>query len=336
LNQLQQISDFGEYLRSLVLNPKTDDNAEFLHTEIAKARYYNHWFTDVFVTKRLLSIADFITGKSFQEFFQKVESVSEKSKFIGISSEEHIPLEEFSSLVTILISGNSFQYKTSDKSDKVLPFIFGLLANQIPEFQTKIKFSPEPLRKVDALFFSQREKGNETKIQYLKIKESLLDFRPQSVALLSGEETNEEILLLGNDIFNYFGQGAGNVRKIYIPQGYDVRRFFENIENHYPVMEHSPYANNYQYHQSVYLMNRITHLDNGFLLLKEDSGLRAPTGAMYYTYYENYQSLHADLNNNLSVSNIYVSSPKVSKDKAFGDSINQLLLPSNQLIDLLR
>jgi hypothetical protein len=336
LNQLSKISEFGSYLQALVLKQTNNAEGELLFTEIQKARHYNHWFTDDFVIKRLISIAGFLSGEEISENFNLWTQLTVIPKCIGVSSEEHIPLEEFPALLAILVSGNSFQYKTTDKSDKILPLVFEMLVKQIPEFENKAKFSHELLKNVDSLYFSQRYKGNGTTNQYLKIKKSLLDNRPQSIAILEENTSNEEIALLGNDIFNFYGQGAGNVRKIYIPQGFDLRRIFENIEINYSVMEHSPYANNYQYHQSVYLMNRITHLDNGFLLFKEDSELRAPTGVMYYHYYENYHSLYKELSVNENVSNIYIHLPKSKKDRAFGDSINQLLLPSPELIAFLK
>jgi len=336
LNQLKKISDFGKYLHSLVLKEINNEDTELLHTEINRARHYNHWHSEFFATQRLLTISQFLSANTFIEFFKPFENLSNKPHFIGISSDENIPLEEFSVLLTILISGNSFQYKTSDKSDKLVSLVFEMLSKHIPKYKERIKFSDATLRNVDALYFTQREKGNVVVEKYLKIKKSVLEFRSQSVSILKGDESNDEIALMGNDIFNYFGQGTGNIRKIYVPEGFDITRIYENIEQFNTVMEHSPYANNYQYHQSVYLMNRIKHLDNGFILFKEDPELRAPTGVMYYQFYENYKSLHSDLTNNSMVSNIYVKSPKGYKDKVFGESIKQLLLPSFQLINILK
>jgi hypothetical protein len=49
--------------------------------------------------------------------------------------------------------------------------------------------------------------------------------------------------------------------------------------------------NNYQYYRSVYLLNRIPHSDNGFLLLKEDENYNSPVGVVYYQYYSSLDQL---------------------------------------------
>jgi len=53
--------------------------------------------------------------------------------------------------------------------------------------------------------------------------------------------------------------------------------------------------NNYQYFRSVYLLNKIHHLDNGFLLLKEDETYHSPTGILYYEFYQSLDSLISKL-----------------------------------------
>ena len=44
-------------------------------------------------------------------------------------------------------------------------------------------------------------------------------------------------------------------------------------------------------------MNKIKHLDNGFVLLKEDSSMASPIAVLYYQNYKNIE----DVNNYLSV-----------------------------------
>jgi len=109
-----------------------------------------------------------------------------------------------------------------------------------------------------------------------------------SVAILSGSETPTEIENLGYDIFDYFGLGCRNVSKIYVPKGYEMKNFFEPLEKYQPIINHFKYNNNYDYNKSIYLVNAVKHLDNGFLLVKEDTSFTSPLAVLFY---EEYNSL---------------------------------------------
>jgi hypothetical protein len=108
-----------------------------------------------------------------------------------------------------------------------------------------------------------------------------------SVAILSGNESDEELNALGRDIFDYFGLGCRNVSKVYLPEGYDMNRLFNALYPYHEIVNHHKYANNYDYNKAVWLLNAEKLLDNGFMLLKEDTSLASPTGSLYYEYYSN-------------------------------------------------
>ena len=45
-----------------------------------------------------------------------------------------------------------------------------------------------------------------------------------SIAIIDGTESDEEIRALGTDVFSYFGLGCRNVSKLYLPEDYDIAR----------------------------------------------------------------------------------------------------------------
>src|SRR5690606_3625055 len=93
-----------------------------------------------------------------------------------------------------------------------------------------------------------------------------------SVAVLNGNETEEELSLLANDIFQYFGLGCRNVSKLYVPEKYDFESLFKAMVHWHEITQSHKYSNNYNYNKAVYLMGSLPFLDNEFLLLKEDPG----------------------------------------------------------------
>ena len=81
--------------------------------------------------------------------------------------------------------------------------------------------------------------------------------------------------------------GCRSISKIFIPKNYEIRNFFEPLEQFNDIINHFKYNNNYDYNKSIYLVNQQKHYDNGFLLLKEDEGLASPLAVLYYETYEN-------------------------------------------------
>ena len=60
--------------------------------------------------------------------------------------------------------------------------------------------------------------------------------------------------------------------------------------------QHGKYANNYDYHKAVWLLNREDLIENGFVLVKEErDGLVSPIGTLYVERYEELQAVRAQL-----------------------------------------
>src|SRR5690606_23706833 len=70
---------------------------------------------------------------------------------------------------------------------------------------------------------------------------------------------------------------------------------FEASEYFSPIKTHYKYVNNYDYKKSIYLINGDMHLDNGFLLLKEDKRFASPLATVFYEEYEQISQLVAQL-----------------------------------------
>jgi hypothetical protein len=81
---------------------------------------------------------------------------------------------------------------------------------------------------------------------YFKRNHLLLESR-NSVVVLDGNETKEQLTALGEDIFWYFG--CRNVSKLFVPKGYSFDSFFEAIFVYQDVIHYEKYANNYDYNK---------------------------------------------------------------------------------------
>ncbi|MFZ0281613.1 MAG: hypothetical protein WAL29_08185, partial [Bacteroidales bacterium] len=106
-----------------------------------------------------------------------------------------------------------------------------------------------------------------------------------SISIIEGNETGEELKALGTDVFSYFGLGCRNVSKIYVPEGYDLTKVTSHWTNFSSIVNHNKYANNYDFNKAVSIVNKENFTDTGYLLLKENQALSSPVAVLYYEYY---------------------------------------------------
>ena len=121
---------------------------------------------------------------------------------------------------------------------------------------------------------------------YFKTSLSIIRKNRTSVAVLKGDETEEELQLLADDIFRYFGLGCRNVTKLLIPNDMKLDRLFESFVKYHDVINHNKYANNYDYNRAVYLLNQDLFWDNNFVMLREDEKLFSPLAVVNFSRYE--------------------------------------------------
>ena len=83
--------------------------------------------------------------------------------------------------------------------------------------------------------------------------------------------------------------------KLFVPEGYDFKNFFEAIYEYRDVIYYEKYANNYDYNKAVFLMSNFKLLDNEFLTIKEDKGYASPISSVFYEYYYDLDTLKQKL-----------------------------------------
>ena len=116
-----------------------------------------------------------------------------------------------------------------------------------------------------------------------------------SIAVLDDSVSEDELLKLSDDIFNYYGLGCRSVTKLYLPFNFDLDRLFNAFYKHKELINHNKYMNNYDYNRSIFLLQKITFLENGFLILKEDENLFSPVSVVHYEFYKDLNQLNSTL-----------------------------------------
>lgn len=266
------------------------------HPIFYKAYTQNPWFTIANTQLSVKAWADSMRESKLIEWL-KAYTINEKSlQTIAIIMAGNIPLVGFHDLLCVLITGNKALVKLSEDDTTLMKWAIDELILIEPAFASFIEISANRLPVgFDAVIATGSNNSNRYFEYYFREKRSLLRGNRNSVAILSGNETPEDLHKLGLDIFTYFGLGCRNVSKLYVPQEYDITQFLDGIESHNDIINHHKYANNYTYHKAILLMNLTPHLDNNFLLLKEDDRIASPLGMLYYERYTSLETLNETL-----------------------------------------
>ena len=287
---------------------------------IKLSQSHNGWYTPEQVYFSIQSWAEALTKENLNQWLSVYDVEQNKSKNIALILAGNIPLVGFHDFLSVLISGNTVLVKTSSNDQHLLPFLAKYIIAIEPEFKDKIKFIEGKLENFDAVIATGSNNTARYFEYYFKDKPSIIRKSRNSVAVLNGSETREQLEALGEDIFRYFGLGCRNVSKLFVPKDYSFVPFFEAIFAYQDVIHYEKYANNYDYNKAVFLMSNFKLLDNGFLTLKEDKSHASPISSVFYENYDNISDIKLRLQTEVDQIQCIVSANLIEGSIDFGQT----------------
>ncbi|AWH86054.1 acyl-CoA reductase [Flavobacterium album] len=295
--------ELGKFLSQFSLdgnhkNPEVLHNEDFYDnfiTLIELSRSHNGWYTEEQVYFSIKSWAEALTPENLDKWLENYNLENSGGKSVGLILAGNIPLVGFHDFLSVLITGHTALVKMSSNDQHLLPFLEKYLIAVEPKLKERIVFTEGKLENFDAVIATGSNNTARYFEYYFKDKPSIIRKNRNSVAVLTGNESKEELVGLGEDIFRYFGLGCRNVSKLFVPKGYDFKDFFEAIYEYRDVIFYEKYANNYDYNKAVFLMSNFKLLDNEFLTLKEDSSYASPISSVFYEYYDDINEVMARL-----------------------------------------
>lgn len=216
-------------------------------------------------------------------------------KKVAIIMAGNIPLVGFHDFMCVLLSGHSVLGKLSSNDTILLPFVSKYLIAIEPLLEEKIELTTSTLEDFDAVIATGSDNTALYFEHYFGKYPNIIRKNRNSVAIITGTETPEQMEALADDIFRYFGLGCRNVSKIYVPEDYKWDHFFNGMFAWKEVINNHKYINNYDYNKAVYLMSLVKLLDNEFMILKEDTGFSSPISVVFYETYTNLEALASTL-----------------------------------------
>ena len=297
--RIQAFVQLGIFINNHISKNHQDKHQKFhndLTTLVDIAYQYNGWFSPENIERALKGLTVMLHESDLTEFAKQVNEPT-NPKTVAVIMAGNIPAVGFHDMMCVLLSGHNILIKASSDDTALITFLAGMLIYFEPQFATRINFSDGKLTDFDAVIATGSNNTAKHFEYYFSKYPHIIRKNRNSIAVLDGNESKEQLIALGEDIFRYFGLGCRNVSKLFVPKGYSFDAFFEAIFEYQDVIHYEKYANNYDYNKAVFLMSNFKLLDNGFVTIKEDTSYSSPISSVFYEFYEDLDELQTQLKN---------------------------------------
>ncbi|WP_346237324.1 acyl-CoA reductase [Niabella insulamsoli] len=269
-----------------------------------KAYHENGWFLPAFIDQHANDIADtFLQKDKLQQWlsaYPAIQDAPASKKKVGIVMAGNIPLVGFHDFLCVFISGHQCLIKPSSKDETLIKHLVAQLISWEPALKEEIIFS-EMLKNCDAYIATGSNSSAGYFDYYFGKFPHIIRRNRTSVAVLTGKESQEDLTLLADDIFSYFGMGCRNVTKIYVPEDYDFLPLLDILKKYDYLAEHHKYKNNYDYNLALHLLNNKAYMSTPALLLVEEKNVFSPVSQLNYEVYKNEAGLANEFTENDSL-----------------------------------
>ena len=263
---------------------------------LSLAQAQNGWFTRESVTLAFQAHGHALSEKGVSKWSREyVFPTSSSGLTVGLILAGNLPLVGWHDIMCSVMAGHRVHVKLSS-DDAVLPrLVVAKWAELVPYVAEAVTFHEGLMPSLDAVVCTGGANASRYFEAYFGHLPHVFRGPRTSVAVLDGHESEEELAALGDDVFAHFGMGCRSVTKVWLPEGFDLDRCFAQWVRWGHLGQHGKYANNYDYHKAVWLLNKEDMIENGFLLVKKDTGLVSPIGTLFVDLYSNVEVVANEL-----------------------------------------
>ncbi len=278
------------------------DDVEWVAAQ-QKAFAENAWFIPEFVSHAVKAIAtNFLTEASLQQLADAYQLPQNNSspKKLGLVMAGNIPLVGFHDFLMVFMSGHYALVKPSSKDDALIRH----LIEKIYEWNTEARqciVLADRLNNCDAYIATGSNNTSRYFEYYFRNQPHIVRRNRTSVAVLSGNETADELAALADDVYLYFGLGCRNVTQIFVPDNYDFISLLKAFEKWSHSIDCGKYKNNYDYNLAIQMLNNKYYMTNGSIILVEEASPFSPISQLHYQFYSNEQDLKNKLGDESSL-----------------------------------
>lgn len=272
---------------------------EYIDNElIVSAIEQNEWFSEKSIRRAVRGVVDeFLDWQKLSNWLCEYGDLSQPARLTTmVVTAGNIPLVGFFDLFCSVLVGERTLLKPSSR-DRVLMSFVAKLMNE--ELNAKIDIVDSIDNSADVLLFMGSDAVADELMKTWSNKPHLIRSHRTSVALLSGEESSEQLEALVDDVFAYFGLGCRNVTNIFIPRGYDLNRLID-VFNRYEI-DSPEYQRIVKRHVARLSVCEAEFCAGNFFVMNEGFSSELPMGELRWIEYDRVDELECFINDNESV-----------------------------------
>lgn len=287
----KRIKAFAELGNAL----KTSD---IIKSAAAECVIKNPWFITKNVEYSINALADNLTEDNLRKWTEKYNITTASPRTIAVIMAGNIPLVGFHDFLCVLMSGHRILCKLSSNDNVLLPAIAKVLTSIDKEFDSLITFVEGKINNFDAVIATGSNNTSRYFDYYFGKYPHIIRHNRNSIGILSGNESAQELEALCDDIFLHFGLGCRSVNKLYIPRNYNFDNLIATAKKYEYLFDHHIYKSNLDYHKALLLLNNVPFVDGVFWMLKEDTSMYSPVSIINFEYYDDINEVKTFIKNN--------------------------------------
>lgn len=326
---IQAFDELGCFLRE-----ELSADSEWLKTLCHQAYINNGWFEEREV-KTALDYWSHVLNQNTIETWVTDYAYTKSSKKVGLILAGNIPMVGFHDILATILSGHHALIKLSSSDNVIIPTLIDKLKEYCPGISEHLTLA-DRLKGHEAAIATGSNNSTRYFKSYFEHLPNVIRGNKTGIAILTGEETGEDLNGLMRDYFTYFGLGCRNVTKLYLPVDFDLNKIFEASTAFPYLMDNKKYANNYTYHKALMMLERRDVLDNDLILLTPNPSLYSPVSVLNYEYYKSEDELNKSIEQNLNqiqcvvgLNHRKLGSAQSPKLDDYADGVNTLDFLSN-------
>ncbi|TWP22533.1 acyl-CoA reductase [Apibacter muscae] len=297
-SRIKSISEIRNFLNQF-LNHLNTGNPRFQDFDrvISMAEQKNSWFTQENIFNALNYWDKVLEESNVNQWLSRYSLNENKNKTIGLVLAGNIPMVGFHDCLCCLLLGYKTKIKLSSKDNVLIPFFLNLWK----ETCNDLDFSfVEIIKDCDAVITTGSNNTARYFEYYFKDIPHIIRKNRTSIAVINGNEKQEDLEKLAKDVFTYFGLGCRNVTQLLVPADYNLNQLFESFLSYKDLIRHNKYSNNYDYNKAIYLLNKDKFWDNNLILLKESDNLYSAIGSLNVKFYKDHNEINTYIRENIN------------------------------------
>ena len=268
-----------------------------------KAFRANPWFVPEFIEQASTTISEqFLQKDKLDDWAAQYQLPAENSqpKTVGLVMAGNIPMVGFHDMLCIFVTGHYQVIKLSSKDEVLIKHLVEKMAEWNAEVNNCISFA-DKLKGCEVYIATGSNNSSRYFEFYFGKYPNIIRRNRTSVAILEGNETEEELEKLADDIQMYFGLGCRNVTKLYVPAGYNFEALLKALNKYEHFGDFHKYRHNYDYQLALLMMGNKLYMTNGTILLSQNASLFTAVSQVNYEVYDDRKKLEIELKHHQDV-----------------------------------